>query len=105
VESLKSKKKFKFPFIGEEHEYRLSGGALLPMLGAFRAAVEVNPNDNTVGWKGGFANVLHLWEETGRDLMEATQETSEELGRNPNAIGKSKKHWAFLHNIIDRHVD
>ena len=102
VESLKSKKKFKFPFIGEEHEYRLSGGALLPMLGAFRAAVEVDPSNNTIVWKGGFTNVLRLWDEAGKDLMEATQETSEELGRNPNAIGKSKKHWAYLHNLLER---
>ena len=104
VETSKSKKKFKFPFIGEEYESRLSGGALLPMLGAFRAAVEVQPDNNTIVWRGGLKNVLRLWEETGKDLMEATQETSEELGRNPNAIGKSKKHWAFLHNLIERRI-
>jgi hypothetical protein len=104
VETSKSKKMFKFPFIGEVHESRLSGGALLPMLGAFRAAVECDPITGMVSWKGGFANVLRLWEETGKDMMEATQETSEELGRNPNAIGKSKKHWAFLHNLLYRHI-
>lgn len=104
VETSKSKKKFKFPFLGEEHESRLSGGALLPMLGAFRAAVEVDPSSNAIVWKGGFANVLQLWGDTGKSLMEATQETSEELGRNPNAIGKSKKHWAFLHNLLYRHL-
>ncbi len=104
VETSKSKKTFKFPFIEEEHESRLSGGALLPMLGAFRAAAEVDPNNNTIVWRGGFANVRHLWDEAGKDLMEATQETSEELGRNPNAIGKSKKHWAYLHNLIERRV-
>ena len=104
VESMKSKKNFKFPFIGEEHECRLSVGALLPMLGAFRSAVELDPADNTVRWTGGFENVLRLWEQTGKDLMEAIQETSEELGRNPNAIGKSKKHWAFLHNLLCRHT-
>jgi hypothetical protein len=104
VETSKSKKKFKFPFIGEENESRLSGGALLPMVGAFRAAVEVDPNSNTIVWKGGFVNVLQLWDDTGKELMEATQETSEELGRNPNAIGKSKKHWAFLHNLLYRRL-
>lgn len=104
VEASKSKKKFKFPFLGEEHESRLSGGALLPMLGAFRAAVEVGPDGNSIVWKGGFAHTLQLWEDTGKDLMEATQETSEELGRNPNAIGKSKKHWAFLHNLLYRRL-
>jgi AIPR protein len=104
VETSKSKKMFKFPFIGEQYESRLSGGALLPMLGAFRAAVELDPASNMVTWRGGFANVLRLWDETGKDMMEATQETSEELGRNPNAIGKSKKHWAFLHNLLSRRV-
>ncbi|MFN2455272.1 MAG: AIPR family protein [Pyrinomonadaceae bacterium] len=104
VETSKSNKTFKFPFIGEEHESRLSGGALLPMLGAFRAAVEVDLSNNTIVWRGGFANVLRLWDEAGKDLMEATQETSEELGRNPNAIGKSKKHWAYLHNLIERRI-
>ena len=103
VETSKSKKMFKFPFIGEQYESRLSGGALLPMLGAFRAAAELDPA-NMVTWRGGFANVLRLWDETGKDMMEATQETSEELGRNPNAIGKSKKHWAFLHNLVSRRV-
>lgn len=104
VETSKSKKMFNFPFIGEQYESRLSVGALLPMLGAFRAAVEVDQATNTVAWKGGFSNVLRLWNETGKDMMEATQETSEELGRNPNAIGKSKKHWAFLHNLVSRRI-
>lgn len=104
VETSKSKRMFKFPFIGEQYESRLSGGALLPMLGAFRAAVALDPASNTASWKGGFANVLQLWDDTGKDMMEATQETSEELGRNPNAIGKSKKHWAFLHHLVSRRV-
>jgi hypothetical protein len=104
VETSKSKKMFKFPFIGEVYESRLSGGALLPMLGAFRAAVKFDSTTGAVSWNGGFSNVLRLWEKTGKDMMEATQETSEELGRNPNAIGKSKKHWAFLHNLLYREL-
>jgi len=100
----KSKKMFKFPFIGEERPYRLSGGALLPMLGAFRAAVGIDSKSNSIIWHGGFDGVLRLWQATAKDLMEATQETSEELGRNPNAIGKSKKHWAYLHNLVHRRL-
>jgi hypothetical protein len=102
VEGVKAKKTFKFPFLAEEREYRLSGGALIPMLGAFRAAVELDSRTGDVVWRRGFAEILKLWKESAKDLMEATQETSEELGRNPNAIGKSKKHWAFLHNMILR---
>ena len=105
VESVKSKKAFPFPFIGEEKSYRLSGGALIPMLGAFRAAVMVDPKTNEIVWQNGFHKVIRLWGQTAKDLMEATQETSEELGRNPNAIGKSKKHWAYLHNMVQRHVN
>lgn len=101
----KANKLFKFPFIGEEGSYRLSGGALLPMLGAFRAAVMVDPKTNNIVWRKGFTDVIRLWKESAKDLMEATQETSEELGRNPNAIGKSKKHWAFLHNLILRRLE
>jgi hypothetical protein len=102
IESGKLRTAFKFPFISDERQYRLSGGALLPMLGAFRAAVNSCPVSNKISWNGGFDHVLSIWRETARDLMEATQETSEELGRNPNAIGKSKKHWAFLHHIALR---
>lgn len=100
----KPDKKYHFPFIADEREYRLSGGALIPMLGAFRAAVKVDDQSGMMAWKDGLEEVLHLWEKTGRDLMDATQETSEELGRNPNAIGKSKKHWAFLHNMVERQI-
>jgi len=94
--------KFPFPFIGKEGEYRLRNGALFPMLGAFRWMVEEN-DDGTVGWIGGFDEVLDLWNELGGELMRATQNTSEELGRNPNAIGKSRNHWATLHSTIAKY--
>jgi hypothetical protein len=97
-------KKFKFPFINSEGKYRLSGGALLPVLGAFRAVVKEEASNNKIIWHGGFENVLNLWQEAGKQLMEATQETSEELGRNPNAIGKSKKHWAYLHQLLSKQL-
>jgi hypothetical protein len=35
--------------------------------------------------------------------MRATQETSEELARNPNAIGKSRNHWATLHSTVAKY--
>jgi len=101
----KPDKKYRFPFTAEERDYRLSGGALIPMLGAFRAAVRADNQSGLMVWQNGFDKVLDLWQKTGRELMDATQETSEELGRNPNAIGKSKKHWAFMHNILDRKIN
>jgi hypothetical protein len=35
--------------------------------------------------------------------MERTQATSEELGRKPDAIGKSQNHWGVLYNIVMTH--
>jgi hypothetical protein len=97
----KNKKgKFEFPFTNQFNEYRLTRGALYPMLGAFRAMVIEDAETGLIKWKNNFSGVITMWRDIGKELMEATQETSEELGRNPNAIGKSKKHWAYLHNLV-----
>lgn len=94
--------KFPFPFIGKEGKYRLRRGALFPILGAFRWMVEVGP-DGQAQWIGGFDKVLALWNQLGGELMKATQATSDELGRNPNAIGKSRNHWANLHSTVAKY--
>jgi hypothetical protein len=94
--------KFSFPFIGKEGSYRLRRGALFPMLGAFRWMVVEGP-DGKAQWSGGFDKVLELWYEVGAELMKATQETSEERDRNPNAIGKSRNHWATLHSTVAKY--
>ena len=93
---------FVFPFIGKEGHYQLRNGALFPMLGAFRWMVGEG-SDGKAQWIGGFEKVLGLWRELGSELMKVTQGTSEELGRNPNAIGKSRNHWATLHSTIAKH--
>jgi hypothetical protein len=94
--------KFPFPFIGTEGAYRLRRGALFPMLGAFRWMVEEG-SDGKAQWIGGFDSVLKLWRELGGELMKATQATSDELGRNPNAVGKSRNHWANLHSTVAKY--
>ena len=103
----KPDRKFKFPFLNDEEgrDYSLSGGALLPMLGAFRAAVQFSPDNSNIVWQGGFENVIRLWGDIGKDLMAATVRTSEELGRNTNAIGKSYNHWLSLHNLVYRRLN
>ena len=93
---------YPFPFIGREGPYRLRKGALFPMLGAFRWMVVEGP-DGRAQWTGGFEKVLELWREVGAELMKATQETSEERDRNPNAIGKSRNHWATLHSTVAKY--
>lgn len=87
-----------FIFIGKTGEYRLNRAALFPMLGAFRWMVAETPNG--IEWRGGFAQVLKIWDESASELMRATQATSDEYGRKLTALGKSRNHWATLHSTV-----
>jgi hypothetical protein len=104
----KKKGEFTFPFTAQAGPSRLVNGALYPMLGAFRWMVEDDPETGKVRWRGGFAEVMRRWEGSATELVKATAQANTELGRNPNAIGKSKNHWANLHarvamrDLIDR---
>lgn len=101
VES-RMRKPYPFPFTEESSEYRLMNGALYPILGAFRWMVEEDPDTGLYRWRGGFDAVLSLWKKLGGDLIKLTQETSQEQGRNPDAIGKSRPHWSNLHSFVTK---
>ena len=88
---------FSFPFTRKSDEYRLMAGALYPMLAAFRWYVERDQTTMKMQWRGGFPAVLEAWKGIGAELMRATIAASNELGRNPQSIGKSRNHWANLH--------
>ena len=92
-----------FRFTGEKHEYRLAPGALYPMLAAFRWYVVDDPISRTMKWRTGFSSVLEAWRELGGELMRATVQTNNELGRNPQSIGKSRNHWSNLHSRVIKH--
>jgi hypothetical protein len=91
---------FEFPFSGKKSQFRLTNGALYPILGAFRWMVVEDKATNDYRWKGGFGNVLELWRVSATELLRTTHQASDELGRNPNAIGKSRNHWANLHSRV-----
>jgi hypothetical protein len=91
----REKGEFSFPFTGKKAKYRLTNGALYPMLGAFRWMVE--SKGKGFRWRGGFNRVIERWEGSAEELMRMTAQANTELGRNPNAIGKSRNHWANLH--------
>lgn len=95
--------KFVFPFTGAEDDYRLMNGALYPMLAAFRWYVELDPVTLKMCWRDSFEDVVQAWRVLAAELMRATNHTSKELGRNPNAIGKSRNHWSNLHARIAKH--
>lgn len=93
----KKRGEYLFPFTGKRAQSRLMNGALYPMLAAFRWMVEEDPKTKQIQWRGGFDRVITRWEKTAEELMRMTNQASVELGRNPNAIGKSRNHWANLH--------
>ena len=43
---------------------------------------------------------LKFWRKVAVRLMEATMETNRDLGRSPDAIGKSSNHWKNLYNEV-----
>ena len=97
----RKKGEFPFPFTDKKGKSRLAAGAHIPMLGAFRWMVEEGP-DGQFQWKGSFADVLALWDRVAAEMMLGTKESSDELGRRPDAIGKSRNHWQAMHTIVLR---
>jgi hypothetical protein len=95
-------KDFKFHFIQESGPYQLYDGALYPILGAFRWYVERDAKTQKMRWRKGFKEVLKAWQKNGAQLLRLTKATSDQLGRNPNAIGKSRPHWTSLHTTLSR---
>lgn len=58
--------------------------------------VEEDKKSKKFVWRGGFKAVRALWDQSALELLKMTKQASDELGRNPNAIGKSRNHWANL---------
>lgn len=104
VEARK-KGKYQFPFLQNDDDVvpedsrRLSIAALYPMLAAFRCLIRVD--DGQAAWKtSSFDEVIQVWEKVGGNLMLATQDTNEDVGRKANAIGRNKNHWRTLYGIV-----
>lgn len=96
---------FDFPFAGlPKEKYRLTKGALFPILAAFRNCVVFNEPSKTAEWLGGFNSVLALWQKLGLELVAETRSAVKEIGSHPDQIGKSRSHWANLHKTVKLHV-
>jgi len=95
----RERKPFDFLFIGQQDHHRLQDGALYPLLAAFRWMVEQDAN-GAFKWKGGFQAVQKSWDNVGAKLAAMTYEKALEVGRNADAIGKSRPHWAALFQTV-----
>jgi len=99
IEQASAKRgQFEFPFADlEPCDYRLTKGAALPILAAFRNFVAIDPESGEAYWEGGFDHVLDEWRNSGAELVSETAQATKEIGRNPDQIGKNRKHWDNLH--------
>ena len=101
-EASERRKHFNFPFSTlKPSKYRLTKGALYPILAAFRNCIEEHPRTGEIRWRGGFNSVLKLWESAGPELVSETVSATKEIGNSPNQIGKSRKHWSDLHKTLE----
>lgn len=83
-------------FVGGKVPYSWPSGYLYPMLGALRALLDTSGKQ--VHWL--VPDPFDFFDKHGKMLVEATLERSAELGRNPNAVGKSKGHWQQLYGML-----
>lgn len=96
------KSPFKAIFTDKESKHKLLNGALYPILAAFRLYVEIGP-DLKARWKVPFPEVIDSWNENALQMLRATAEMCDELGKNPNALGKNKSNWTNQANIVKAH--
>jgi len=78
---------------------QMLGGALFPILGAFRWCVVEGPDGNA-RWEYGFDAVLELMRTVLPELIALTGQASQENGRNIHALGRSPNHWNSLHDKV-----
>lgn len=93
----KKQRGFFLPFLQTEVEHKLMDSVVFPMLAGFRCMVE--ERNGEYAWQTDFEGVKRLWNDSAVGLLRLTKQVSDEHGRNPNAIGKSRPHWS---NVLTR---
>lgn len=88
-----------YVFTGEQDGNQMLGGALFPILGAFRWAAEQDEDGNAC-WVNGFDEVVDLMRTVLPELITLTGQASQENGRNIHALGRSPSHWNSLHDKV-----
>lgn len=97
-DASKSRGSFDFPFAGiKGGKYRLTKGAAVPILAAFRSYVIINSKTGDAEWRGGFKRIKQIWKETGPSLVDETYQLTRDGIRSPDQVGKNRKHWGTLY--------
>lgn len=83
----------------ERIAYDVPAGFVYPILGAMRFMLEIDEPTGKYKWR--VNDIIAFYEKVvGSKLVQLTIDASSELGRNPNAVGKSSRHWEGLYNYV-----
>lgn len=85
---------FPLYYLGETAHYKFADGWILPALAALRGICSYK---TVIRWK---AEPKAFFDKVGKGLMRLTLESSLAMGRNPNAVGKSRPHWMQMHEKV-----
>ena len=81
-------------FLKTPMQYTISSGYIYPILGAFRALLNYDKEENVLTWH---FNPLDIWNEVGKSLTQNTFESS----INPQLAGKDKQLWLSNYRIVE----
>ena len=73
--------------------YFLPKGILYPIVGAFRALIQVDDSTQMYSWK---VEPSKAWDDLGGRLINIVMTSSEDLSDSPDAVGKSPNTWNLL---------
>lgn len=94
----KRMKEEELSFIGKTSDYRIPSGFIYPVLGAFRALVEVK--DGTARWK---QNPIKLFNKLKGEIAARVGGQAIRIG-NPNQLGKDKGTWVLCYDKVENEV-
>lgn len=98
----KAEKAKELPITGARTQYVLTDGWLYPLLASLRVLLAwPKSGKGDVRW---VVEPFKFFKENGPDLVYDLVEQSEELGRNPNATGKSRRVWSGLRIRVENQL-
>ena len=94
IDTSKRREAKELPLTGQKTQYVLPDGWLYPLLGSFRALVDFPKSGRgDVKW---ITDPFKFFGNEGKGLVRDLVDASEDLGRNANATGKSRRVWSGL---------
>jgi hypothetical protein len=63
--------------------------------------VEISPESGDARWREGFDEVLGLWKEVAPEVCRVTKTATQDIGYQPEVLGKNRGHWSNMHKTIE----